>query len=87
MAAIEIHDDLHATLVGSPTGEKPNSYGEINTFTLPNSKLVVTFSTKYFRLVKEGDPPELDPGISAPPTLADALAGHDAALEAAIAAR
>jgi hypothetical protein len=87
IAAIELHDDLHATLVGSPTGEKPNSYGEIRTFTLPNSKLTVTFSTKYFRLAKAGDPPELDPGISAPPTLADALTGRDAALEAAIAAR
>jgi hypothetical protein len=87
IAAIDLHDDLHATLVGSPTGEKPNSYGEVNTFTLPNSKLVVAFSTKYFRLAKEGDPPELDPGISASATFADALAGRDGALEAAIAAR
>ena len=47
----------------SPDGEKLNSYGEANTFTLPNSKLLVMFSTKYFRMVNDGDPPELEANI------------------------
>lgn len=83
MAAIQLRDELHATLVGSPTGEKPNGYGDIDIITLPNSKLRISFSTKFFRLVK-GDPSELDPDIVVPLTLADALDGRDAVLEAAI---
>ena len=86
MAAVDLRDDLHATLVGSAPGEKLNSYGEVMTFTLPNSKLVVQYSTKYFRLAKAGGPADLNPDIAAPPTLADALTGRDAALEAATAA-
>jgi hypothetical protein len=41
-------DDLRkqgATLVGSPTGGKPNSYGNVRTFRLPNSRLEVSYST------------------------------------------
>ncbi len=84
MAAIDLRNDLHATLVGSPSAEKLNSYGEVMSFTLPNSKLVVQYSTKYFHLAKEGQPDLLIPDIPAPPTFADALTGRDAALEAAI---
>jgi hypothetical protein len=87
MAASDLREEAHAILVGSPPGENLNSYGEIDTFELPNSKLKVTFSTKYFQLGKAGAPPGLNPDISAPPTLADAIAGRDAALEAAITAR
>ena len=86
MAAIEFHDDLHATLVGSPTGERPNGYGDINFIKLPNSKLTISFSTKFFRLMKD-DPPELAPDMLVPSTLTDVLNGRDAVLEAAISNR
>ena len=46
--AIELRHDLHATLVGEPTGGKPSSYGEVMTITLPSSKLVVRYTTKWF---------------------------------------
>jgi len=58
-AAIDFQNGLHATLVGSPTGEKSNGYWDIDFVKLPNSNLTITFSTKFFRQVK-GDPPELD---------------------------
>lgn len=87
MAAIELHDDLHATTVGSPTAEKPNSYGDIDIITLPHSKLRISFSTKYFQLAKQGDPTELDPEVPVKSTLADALSGRDPVLEAAIRGR
>lgn len=83
-AAIDLRNDLHATLVGSPSSERLNSYGEVMSFTLPNSKLVVQYSTKYFRGAKEGQPDELIPDIPAPPTFADAMTGKDSALDAAI---
>lgn len=84
MAAIDLRQDLHATLVGSATGEKPNSYGEVKTITLPNSKLVVAYSAKYFRLAKEGDPATLAPDILAERTFADVITGRDPALETVI---
>jgi hypothetical protein len=87
MNALELRNDLHATLAGDPIGEKPNSYGEIRSLTLPNSMLHVWFSTKFFRLAPGTDAEEIDPDISAPESLADDLAGRDRALEAAIAGR
>jgi hypothetical protein len=52
---------------------------------LPNSKLVIQYTTKFFGQ-KEVAASALQPDIPAPRTLADALAGRDPALEAAIAA-
>ncbi|UCF04594.1 MAG: hypothetical protein JSV33_11765 [bacterium] len=61
--AVQFEDDIGAILVGEPTGGKPNSFGEIDTFTLPHSGLTVYFSTKYFRLFDDEDPPSLIPDI------------------------
>jgi hypothetical protein len=82
--AIELHKDLHATLVGEPTGGKPSSYGEVKYVTLPNSKLKVQFTSKWFGSEKDSEPTALVPDLSAPRTIADALAGRDPALEAAL---
>jgi hypothetical protein len=35
-------------LVGEPIGERPNSYSENDEMTLPHSRLVVSYSTKYY---------------------------------------
>jgi hypothetical protein len=64
----------------------PAGYGEVLTITLPNSKLVVRYTTKGSR-AKEGEPPTLTPDIAAPLKLADFLAGSDPALDAAIRSR
>ena len=61
-------------------------YGELKLLTLPNSKLVVQYTTKYFGSKADG-PSTLKPDIAAPRTLADFLGGGDPALGAAIAAR
>ena len=84
MAAMEFRDSLHAILVGEPTGNKPNHYGEQKFFTLPNSKLVVHYSTKHFRLMQGADPSTLAPDILVPYSLDDFLAGRDPVLEAAL---
>ena len=60
LAAMDFGSDLHAILIGEPTGEKPNSYGEIKILTLPNSQLRMTYCTKFFRLMKNSDPPRLN---------------------------
>jgi hypothetical protein len=59
-------------------------YGEASTVTLPNSKLVVQFTTKRWDTT---GPKTLMPDILAPLTIADFLAGRDPALDAAIGAR
>lgn len=84
MAAIDFHDNLHAILVGEPTGEKPNSYGEVRTLDLPNSHLAVAYTVKYFRLMKDADPAALFPDIQVPRSLDDYLNGRDPILDAAL---
>jgi hypothetical protein len=83
MNAVQL-DRAGAVLVGEPTGGRPNHYGEIRRFTLPNSGIPVVYATRYFRMLDDADPPSLDPDIPAPPTIADKLTGHDAALTAAL---
>jgi len=45
--------NTNAFIVGETTGGKPNHYGEIRSFKLPNSKLKVIYSTKYFNRIKK----------------------------------
>ena len=73
-----------ATLFGTPTGGKPNSYGELRSFRLPASGLRVFYSTKYFRML-EDDPPAVEPDVLVEPRAADVFAGRDPVLEAALA--
>ncbi len=47
LAAIYLKENLNAVLVGEPTGGKPNHYGDVASFVLPNSGLIVRYSTKY----------------------------------------
>jgi hypothetical protein len=82
--AIDLQRELGALLVGEPSGEKINSYGEVRQFTLPNSGLAVQYSTRFFRMTDKGDQQSLEPAIRAPFTLVDALAGRDPALEAVL---
>lgn len=84
LAAVDFRDKLHAILVGEPLGEKPNSYGEVKSFKLPNSGLEVYYSTKFFRTLKGSDPQYLAPDILVTRSLGDFLGGHDPVLDAAI---
>ena len=78
--AITLKRDLGAILVGDPTGGKPNGYGEVKAFTLPNSALSVSYSTRFFNAWPDGDPPSLPPDIPASLSAADYLAGRDPAM-------
>ena len=84
MNALMLRRDLGAVLVGEPTGQKPNSFGEVRGFRLPFSGLAVSCSTRRFRLV-EGDPPSLEPDVLAPTTFDDLYHGRDPVLERALA--
>lgn len=70
----------HATLVGMPTGGKPNSYGELKSFVLPNSKWRVYYCTKYFNVDPE-DRPAIMPDVKIEPTSADYFSGIDPVMD------
>jgi C-terminal processing protease CtpA/Prc len=76
--------DTNAILVGEPTGGKPNHYGEVRQFRLPNVGLRVQYSTRYWLNYPGSDPLTLKPDVPAPVTVADLLAGRDPSLEIAL---
>lgn len=80
MNAIQFRQSTRATLVGEPTGGKPNHFGETQTFTLPNSRMVIQHSTKFFR-EQEKDEDALYPDVRIDVASADYAAGRDPAME------
>ncbi len=78
--AIDFRKDTNATLVGEPIGERPNSYSENDEMTLPNSRLVVSYSTRYYQFLDQ-DVPAVLPDVRIDPTWADHRAGRDPVLE------
>jgi len=78
--AAELQEQSQAIFIGEPTGARPNLYGQYKYFSLPNSGLVVSYSTKHFRRVKD-DPPALAPNVTVQLTAADYFAGRDPVLE------
>ncbi|MFC2167288.1 peptidase S41, partial [Acidobacteriota bacterium] len=78
--AIQLQNQTEATFVGEPTGGKPNHFGEVKQFILPNSKLIISYSTKYFTSSKR-DTDSFYPDVSISLSLDDYLANKDPALE------
>jgi hypothetical protein len=79
--AITLKQKTEAVVVGEPTGQKPNHYGEVKTFRLPNSGLEVSYSTTFWKRV-DGDPPAFVPDVSAEPSFGDLSAGRDGVMTA-----
>ncbi|MEM7571623.1 MAG: hypothetical protein AAF433_01930 [Bacteroidota bacterium] len=77
---LELERTLDPVFVGEPTGGKPNHFGELKNFRLPNSGLRVWYSTKYFQL-SDDDLDAFYPDQVVELSLADLLAGIDPALE------
>lgn len=80
MNTIELDEMTRATLVGLPTGGKPNHFGNVRTFTLTNSRIVVQYSTRYYTL-SENDPPALMPEIEVDLSSIDYFKGTDPVME------
>jgi len=73
-----------ATFLGEPTGGKPNCYGDVRKFQLPNSKIAIAYPTKHFQLTTTGDPPTREPDRVVMQSWGDYLAGRDPVLEAVL---
>jgi hypothetical protein len=80
MNAVEFRQTTKATLVGEPTGGRPNHFGETRTFTLPNSGMSIQHSTKYFRM-QDKDDDALYPDVRVEVRAADYGAGRDPVME------
>ncbi len=78
--AVDFRKETNAILVGEPIGERPNSYSENDEMTLPNSGLVVSYSTKYYKFVDE-DVPAVVPDQRIDPNWPDWQAGRDPVME------
>lgn len=78
--AAQFRTQTAALLVGQEIGEKPNSYQEPRSMTLPNSHLTVRYSTKFYKFVDSGEN-AVRPDQEIVPTWADYKAGRDPVLE------
>jgi hypothetical protein len=72
-----------AILVGEPIGEKPNSYQESRQMTLPNSRLIVRYSTQYYKFADDHDN-EIRPDHDIVCSWDDYKAGRDPVLKWAL---
>jgi hypothetical protein len=72
-------------LIGQPTGGSPNSFGEVQTFTLPNSQLLVRHSTRYFTISSRFPSQTVPPDVYVPFLSTDYFSRHDPVLAAALA--
>jgi hypothetical protein len=84
MAASEFRTHDHAILLGEPSGEMPDSYGEVREITLPNSHWIVRYTTKYFRTPGASNATTFAPDIPVPMSFEDFLADRDPVLDAAL---
>lgn len=78
--AFSLKKNTKAILIGEPTGGKPNCYGEIEKFNLPNSKFLVTYSTEYYKLIDD-DIESLFPDINIEISIYDFINGKDKVME------
>ncbi len=81
--ASALRRNFGAVLFGEPSGGKPNHYGEVKTLKLPECRLTVSYSTKYFRMVKD-DPDAILPDVKVPLEAMPAFEGEDPCLQAAL---
>lgn len=79
--AVQTKDELGSTLIGTATGGNVNGYGEVKTFELKNHPFVVTYSTKYFELIRGYDKDSLYPDVEVKQSLEDYLDGKDTEVE------
>jgi hypothetical protein len=78
--ALQFKEIASATLLGEETAGKTQSYGEVKQLTLPNSKLTVNYSTKFFKLTKTYLS-TVTPDLNIPVTFSDYKNGIDRAVQ------
>lgn len=80
MAVLDIKERVSVTLIGESTGGSPNSYGEVATFQLLNTKIPIQYSIKYFELTNDGAN-TITPDIIIKPTINDYIENKDVIMD------
>jgi hypothetical protein len=78
---VDFLKNTEALIVGEGTGGRPNHFGEVKRFVLPESKLVVNYSTQYFMLTEE-NLPYIIPDIETQMYFRQYMKGTDPAIQA-----
>jgi len=71
---------IGATLIGTPTGQGYTSYGECKLYTLPNSNMLLQYSTKLIQLDPGNNNIAMFPDINIPTSFQDYKKGIDRTL-------
>jgi len=80
MAVLDIKNKVHVTLIGESTGGSPNSYGDVGIFELPNSKIPINYSKRYFQLTGDGAV-TIAPDITIEPSINDFIENKDVVMD------
>jgi hypothetical protein len=70
-----------AKFIGETSGGKPNCYGEVERFSLKNSKLTISYSTEYFQVVEDDFLESFVPDVLIEPSIKDFVNGTDPVLD------
>ncbi|KAA8671806.1 S41 family peptidase [Clostridium sp. HV4-5-A1G] len=52
---VQLRDETNVSFVGEETSGKPNHFGAVRTFDLPNSKISIQYSTQFNRISRDND--------------------------------
>ena len=77
---IDFKKETNAIILGEPPADRPNSYSENNEMKLPNSGVVVSFSTRYYKFLEQ-DTPAFEPDIRIDPDWKSFREGRDTVME------
>lgn len=80
MAVLDIKNSVSANVIGESTGGSPNCYGEVKVFELPNSRLPINYSIKYFKLTNDGAN-TITPDVIIEPEIQDYINNRDNIME------
>lgn len=78
--AIDFRKEMNAVVVGEPTGGRPNGYSEHGDFRLPNSHLLISYSSRYYKF-QDQDSPAVMPDKLIEPAWDAYRAGRDPVME------
>ena len=76
-----LKEKTNAIFIGEPTGGKPNCYGEVERFSLKNFGLVVSYSTEYYKIIKDDNLPSFFPDINIELTIENYVNNEDPCLD------
>lgn len=76
-----LQENTQAIFIGEHTGGKPNCYGEVEKFTLKNSGITVSYSTKYYKIIEDDELPSFYPDVNLELTIENYINNEDPCLE------